>query len=36
VDSYLSGVAASVKTGYVFGGTLAVGTDTQEWVAGLA
>jgi len=36
VDSYLSGVAASVKTGYLFGGTLAVGTDTQAWVAGLA
>jgi len=36
VSAYLSGVAGTVKAGYVFGGTLAVGTDVQQWVAGLA
>jgi hypothetical protein len=36
VSAYLTSVDRSAKSGYVFGGTLAVGTDTQQWVAGLA
>jgi len=35
VSSYLTSIAGSVTTGYVFGGPLAVGFDTQQWVAGL-